>query len=72
MDLSKFRMESIVYIVFKDGFILTGRVNDFTSSWDNDDKGDYLTVVQSAGKLKGLDIQANENEIKEIKVIDNK
>lgn len=66
MNLNNFKSGDFVHVLFKDGVSISGLVDDFTSSWDNDDNGDYLTIVPESGKFKNLDIQANENEIQKI------
>ncbi|WP_076461468.1 hypothetical protein [Limosilactobacillus caccae] len=66
MNLTKYRIGSTIKVLFKDGTILTGKVDDFTSSWDNDDEGDYLTIIPLTGRLKGLDVQVNQFEVKAI------
>ena len=63
MDLSKIEIGSKVRVRYKDGDSIFRIVSDFTSSWDNNDKGDYITIVPSSGNLKGLNVQANEHEI---------
>lgn len=64
MDLSKIEIGSKVRVRYKDGDSIVRIVSDFTSSWDNNnDKGDYITIVPSSGNLKGLNVQANEHEI---------
>ena len=45
-----------VRVTFKDGQILSGKIVDYTSSADNDDEGEYLTIRPQSGKLKGQPI----------------
>ena len=52
MDLSKIEIGSKVRVRYKDGDSIVRIVSDFTSSWDNNDKGDYITIVPSSGNLK--------------------
>ena len=66
MDLSKTKRGSKVSVEYTDGVKLTGIADDFTSSCDNDDEGDYLVIIPIAGKLKGEYVQANEHEVKTI------
>ena len=64
MDLSKIELGRMACIYYKDGDKVIGTITDFTSSWDNDDEGAYITIVPENGKLKGEYIECPENEIK--------
>lgn len=67
-DLS-FERETYVRVIFKDGQIFTGKLLDFTSSWDNDDEGSYITFEPSIGPLKGLGVMGFDYELEKVEVI---
>lgn len=64
MNLSKFDRQARGKVVFEDGQTLIGEIVDYTSSWDNDDEGAYLTIIPESGELKGEYIECPEDEVK--------
>ena len=64
INLSKFEGQARGKVVFEDGQTLIGEIVDYTSSWDNDDKGAYLTIIPESGKLKGKYVECPEDEVK--------
>ncbi len=64
VNLSKFERQARGRIVFNDGQTLIGEIVDYTSSWDNDDNGAYITIVPENGDLKGSYVQCPEDEVK--------
>lgn len=63
VNLSKFERQARGKVVFEDGQILIGKIVDYTSSWDNDDNGAYLTIIPESGELKGEYIECPEDEV---------
>lgn len=63
MDLSKFECQARGMVTFNDGQVLVGRIIDYTSSWDNDDNGAYITIVPESGELKGEHVMCPEKEV---------
>lgn len=63
MKLNKFERQARGKIIFNDGQMLVGKIIDYTSSWDNEDKGAYLTLVPESGELKGEYVDCPEKEI---------
>lgn len=70
MNLSKFTRQARGKVIFNDGQTLIGKIVDYTSSWDNDDEGAYLTIVPENGKLKGEYVECPENEVTEAKYLE--
>lgn len=64
VSLSNFERQARGKVVFNDGQILIGKIIDYTSSWDNDDKNAYITIIPESGKLKGEYIECPESEVK--------
>ena len=56
----------IVRVSFKDGQIFSGKIVDYTSSADNDDKGEYLTIRPQSGKLEGQPIVFYKDDFNQI------
>lgn len=50
-------------VTFTDGQVLVGRIIDYTSSWDNDDNGAYITIVPESGELKVEHVMCPEKEV---------
>ncbi|MRI03758.1 hypothetical protein GIX73_05955 [Lactobacillus reuteri] len=64
INLSNFERQARGKVVFEDGQTLIGEIIDYTSSWDNDDEGAYLTIIPESGKLKGEYIECPEDKVK--------
>ena len=64
MILSEFEKTARGKVVFNDGEIIAGMIVDYTSSFDNDDRYAYLTIIPENGPLKGKRVQCPEDEVK--------
>ena len=64
-----FEQPAYIRAIFKDGTILTGRLIDVTSSWDNDDEGSYITFVPAVGPLAGRYVMGLDYELAKVEVI---
>ena len=64
MILSEFEKTVRGKVVFNDGEIIAGMIVDYTSSFDNDDRYAYLTIIPENGPLKGKRVQCPEDEVK--------
>lgn len=64
MILSEFEKTARGKVVFNDGEIIAGMIVDYTSSFDNDDRYAYLTIILENGPLKGKRVQCPEDEVK--------
>lgn len=64
MILSDFEKAARGKVVFNDGESIIGMIVDYTSSFDNDDRYAYLTIIPESGSLKGKRVQCPENEVK--------
>lgn len=72
MNLSKFNRQARGKVVFYDGQVLIGKIVDYTSSWDNDDEGAYLTIIPESGKLKGEYVECPEDEVRMAEYLNEK
>lgn len=64
MILSEFEKTARGKVVFNDGEIIAGMIVDYTSSFDNDDRYAYLTIIPENGPLKGKRVQCPEDKVK--------
>lgn len=64
MILSEFEKTARGKVVFNDGEIIAGMIVDYTSSFDNDDRYAYLTIIPENGPLKWKRVQCPEDEVK--------
>ena len=53
MILSNFERVARGKVILKNGRVIIGKIVDFTTSYDNDDNGAYLTIVPEKGRDKG-------------------
>lgn len=63
MILSNFERTARGKVVLKNGKVFIGKIVDYTTSYDNNDDGAYLTIVPEAGPLKGGYICCYEDEV---------
>ena len=53
MILSNFERVARGKVILKNGRVIIGKIVDYTTSYDNDDNGAYLTIVPEKGRDKG-------------------
>lgn len=53
MILSNFERVARGKVTLKNGRVIIGKIVDYTTSYDNDDNGAYLTIVPEKGRDKG-------------------
>lgn len=53
MILSNFERVARGKVILKNGRVIIGKIVDYTTSYDNDDNGAYLTIVPKKGRDKG-------------------
>ena len=58
-----------VRVTFVDGQILTGIMNDYTTSADNDDEGELFGIRPESGSLKGQPVEFPPDEVSKIEVL---
>ena len=51
--LSNFERVARGKVILKNGRVIIGKIVDYTTSYDNDDDGAYLTIVPEKGRDKG-------------------
>ncbi len=51
--LSNFERVARGKVILKNGRVIIGKIVDYTTSYDNDDNGAYLTIVPEKGRDKG-------------------
>ena len=63
MILSNFERVARGKVILKNGRVIIGKIVDYTTSYDNDDNGAYLTIVPEKGRDKGDYICCYEDNI---------
>lgn len=63
MILSNFERTARGKVVLKNGKVFIGKIVDYTTSYDNDDNGAYLTIVPEKGRDKGDYIGCYEDNV---------
>ena len=53
MILSNFERVARGKVILKNGRVIIGKIVDYTTSYDNDDNGAYLTIIPEKGRDKG-------------------
>lgn len=53
MILSNFERVARGKVILKNGRVIIGKIVDYTTSYDSDDNGAYLTIVPEKGRDKG-------------------
>ena len=51
--LSNFERVARGKVILKNGRVIIGKIVDYTTSYDNDDNGAYLTIIPEKGRDKG-------------------
>ncbi|WP_010688908.1 hypothetical protein [Ligilactobacillus animalis] len=51
--MSNFERVARGKVILKNGRVIIGKIVDYTTSYDNDDNGAYLTIVPEKGRDKG-------------------
>ena len=63
MILSNFERTARGKIVLKNGRVIIGEIVDYTTSYDNNDEGAYLTIVLEKGRDKGDYVCCHEENV---------
>ncbi len=63
MILSNFERTARGKVVLKNGKVFIGKIVDYTTSYDNNDNGAYLTIVPEDGPGKGGHICCYEDNV---------
>ncbi|WP_317301478.1 hypothetical protein [Ligilactobacillus animalis] len=51
--MSNFERVARGKVILKNGRVIIGKIVDYTTSYDNDDNGAYLTIIPEKGRDKG-------------------